>query len=518
MGKKLTDKQVAQEWELFLENIRKGSPVDMNETRKEKKERMAWLEKKGNEEEWFKYYFSQASFADAADFQKESSLRFIYTPRLYQRRAWARGLAKSTRRMFEILYMKFVLKWKVVMLMVSKTESNAIRLLAPYRGHLEANARLIYDYGRQTRPGKKWSEEEFITADQCSFRAVGAEQNPRGARLDELRVNIVGFDDVDDDEVCRNIDRLDARWDWIQKAVMPTVEISRDYRYFFDNNIIAEDSIAVRAAQYANDKELVNIRDENGNSTWPEKNSEEDIDEQLEKYSYEAIQTEFYNNPMSAGKTFPDIKYGKCPNMKLLQFAVQYSDPATSNNDKPSVKSKAQNSTKANILMGYLNGTYYIYKAWVDNMTNAQFVDTMYWGREYVNGRCLLFTYVENNSLQDPFFQQVLLPLIYTKGKEYGGVLSVTPDDRKKPEKWFRIEGTLEPLNRQGKLVFNEEEKDDPHMKRLVAQFKNAKATSKTLDGPDATQGGVQIINEKINMAMGGMGTAAQSRSSGKHI
>ena len=83
-------------------------------------------------------------------------------------------------------------------------------------------------------------------------------------------------------------------------------------------------------------------------------------------------------------------------------------------------------------------------------------------------------------------------------------MLGVTGDDRNKPDKYFRIEGTLEPLNRMGLLILNEEEKDDKHMKMLVHQFKKVSPNSRIMDGPDAVEGGVHIIKQKISIAAAG--------------
>lgn len=494
-----SNKQAMDEWEEFLLNISNSTTIDLNETEQQKKKRIAWLEKEGNEEEWFKYYFPKFCFCEPADFQKKSTKRVLKSHRLYQRRAWARGLAKSTRRMMEVFYKIFVQKFRANLLLISKSEGNAIRLLSPYRANLEANNRLINDYGTQVRPGK-WTEDEFITKKKCSFRAVGLQQNPRGAKLDELRVNVLIFDDADDDEVCRNPERLEQGWLWIEQTAIPTVDISADYFIFFDNNIIAEDSFAVRAAAFADDVELINIRDENNKSTWPQKNSEADIDDILSKISYESSQKEYFNNPLSQGKTFKEMIWGKCPPVKSLQFIISYGDPATSNKDKPSIKSKAQNSCKVVVLLGYDNLKFYVYKCFVDNTTNSNFIDWLYAIRDTVNSNTQLYSYLENNTLQDPFYQQVLLPLIHQKGKENKSVLEIIPDDRVKPEKWFRIEGTLEPLNRLDLLILNEDEKKNPHMQRLEAQFKSAKSTSKELGGPDAVEGAVFKIKEKISL------------------
>lgn len=495
-----SNKQALNEWEDFLQSIRNSTPVDLNETEEQKAKRIKKLE--ADPEAWFVYYFPKYCFCKPADFHRRSTRKVLKAKRLYQARRWARGLSKSTRRMFEVLYKKFAQNFRVNALLISKSESNATRLLAPYRANLEANQRLINDYGEQVKVGK-WTEEEFITRDGCSFRAVGAEQNPRGAKMEEMRVNMAIFDDVDDDEVCRNPERVQQRWEWIEQAVIPTVDISRDYFIFFDNNIIAEDSMAVRAAQYADDVETVNIR-ENGVSVWPEKNSEPDIDYMLSKISHESGQKEYFNEPMTQGKTFKEMTWGKCPPLKSMQFVVSYADPATSNKDKPSIKSKAQNSCKVVALVGYANLKYYVYKCFVDNTTNSNFIDWLYAISDYVATATQLYSFLENNTLQDPFYEQVLLPLIFQKGKEKNGVLGITPDDTIKPEKWFRIEGDLEPLVRLGLLVLNENEKSDPHMIRLEAQFKAAKATSKELGGPDAVQGAVHIIKNKLAVESAG--------------
>jgi hypothetical protein len=501
-----SNKQAIQEWEEFLDNIRNSTPVDLNETIEQKAVRIKKLE--ADPEAWFKYYFPKYSFSEPAEFHKKSTRKVLKAHRLYQRRAWARGLAKSTRRMFEMFYKKFAQKFKVNMLLISKSETNAMRLLSPYRANLEANQRLINDYGTQGKTGK-WKEEEFITLDGSSFRAVGAEQNPRGAKLEEMRINVVVFDDVDDDEVCRNPERTEQRWLWIEQAVIPTVDISKDYFIFFDNNIIAEDSMAVRAEKFADDVELVNIRDEFGHSVW-DKNSEADIDYMLSKVSWESGQKEYFNNPVSQGKTFKEMIYGKCPPMKDLPFIIAYADPATSNKDKPTVKSKAFNSCKAVVVVGYVNLKFYVYKVFVDNTSNSNFIDWLYAAKDYIGERSQAYFIIENNTLQDPFYQQVFLPMIFQKGNERKGkdVLPITPDDRDKPDKWFRIEGTLEPKNRLGQLILNEDEKNNPHMQRLEAQFKSAKPTSKELGGPDAIEGAVKIIENKAAMMSAGAAKA----------
>jgi len=191
------------------------------------------------------------------------------------------------------------------------------------------------------------------------------------------------------------------------------------------------------------------------------------------------------------------MTYGKCPPLKDLSFVVIYADPSPSNRDRPGIKAKLQNSCKAVVTVGYHDNKYYVYKAFVDNTTNANFIDWLYATRLQVPSNTQPYFFIENNTLQNPFYEQVLLPLIYKKGAEPGQtILSITPDDRAKPDKYFRIEGNLEPLNRMGLLILNEAEKENPHMKRLEAQFKSVSTNSKTMDGPDAVEGAVYIIQK----------------------
>lgn len=498
MNWKLNDKQAVDYWEDFRHQVFNTTTVDLNETEEQKAIRIKELEKKGNEEQWFKYYFPKFYSSEPAAFHINSSIKFIYTPRIRQARQWARGLAKSTRRMMEVFYLMFVQKYPTNLLLCSRTYDNAERLLMPYMINLESNQRILNDYGLQEKPGR-WQQGEFVTRSNASFRAIGRGQNPSGARLEELRITVIIYDDIDDQDALRNEEITENDWSWMERNVGPTVDISKDYRIVCDNNIKGEDSLAIRFANLATDVSRIDLEDEEGNSTWPEKNSQKDIQDIKDGTSYEAYEAEYKNNVMSQGKTFKEIKWGKCPPLKSLQFALAYSDPATSNKDKPTIKSKAKNSCKVTVLLGYQDMKYYVYKCFVEHTSNSNYIDGLYAIRDYVAGKTNFFCYIENNTLQDPFYQQVLLRLIFEKAqKDKVQVLGITPDEEPKGDKWFRIEANLEPLVRLGLLIFNIDEKDDPHMKRLEKQFTSAKPTSRELGGPDAVEGGKRIIDKKI--------------------
>lgn len=113
--------------------------------------------------------------------------------------------------------------------------------------------------------------------------------------------------------------------------------------------------------------------------------------------------------------------------------------------------------------------------------------------------RCPVYYLNENNALQDPFWEQVLQPL-FVKHSEKRGLMPIAPDTRAKMDKYARIEGALEPLNRQGRLVFNLEEAGNPNMQRLEEQFKLiAPRLPAPADGPDCIEGAVWQINNKLS-------------------
>lgn len=500
----LNNKAAQINWEQFRESVRKDTPVDLTETPELKKKRIAALE--ANPQKWKQYYFPKYFKYNSPKFHINASKRllkqFQKNKHWYETRHWARGLSKSTTLMFDVLFLVLTGKLKNIIL-TSSTYDAAEGFLNKYMVQLDSNQRINNDYGKQMLPGS-WTMGNFATRNGVKFMALGAGQSPRGNGNEEIRPDCIIVDDFDTDEECRNIDIINKKWDWFEKALFFTVDTSEPYLIVWLGNIIAEDCCVFRAGLLADHSETINIRDDFGNSIWPEKNSEADIDYQLSKVSYEAGQQELYNNPIRQGQTFKEITYGKCPDLKQLDFALVYADPSPSNKDKPTIKSKAQNSCKAVVVLGYSNLKFYVYKCFVDVTTNNNFIDWLYAANNYVSNTTQLFSYIENNTLQNPFYEQVLLPLIFQKSKDYKSPLYITPDATDKPDKWFRIEGTLEPLVRLGLLVFNIDEKDDPHMKRLESQFKTASPNSRALDGPDAVQGGVKIIQTKLSIAASG--------------
>jgi hypothetical protein len=498
-----TDKQLLNEWDAYREALKASTAVDAFEKPADRKRRMKDLE--AGFEAWVKYYFPAYAYAEPAPFHKEASRRVLNNPEWYECRAWARELAKDTRTMFETLYLILTGK-KFNVLLVSSTQDNAERLLEPYRAQLDSNPRIINDYGRQQVAGKKWTNVEFHTKGGVSFRALGAGNNPRGTRNEFKRPDVIIISDLDTDQDCRNPEIIKERWKWVEGALIGTRSTSTPMLIVWLNNIIAEYCCMSLAMMMSDHNDVVNIRDGNGCSTWPAKNTEEMIDRVLSKVSYATCQREYYNNPQGVeGEIFEQVNWGKVPPLKNMDMLVTYADPA------PSDRARKSNSAKSVWLVGKKDIFYYVVYGFQDEppkykITNDRFVGWFYDIREWAtrNGAKLISYFIENNSLQDPYYQQIFKPFFRKKGAEVGSVIPISGDNRDKPDKIARISDNLEPVNRMGLLILNEDFRDNPHFKRLERQFLGLTYSGKCdPSGPDCIEGAKWILDGRTRKCQG---------------
>lgn len=488
---KAKEKIAVSGWQDFYAAMIRETPVEELSVVELAKKR-AYLESRPVE--WIKYFYTEFASAEFAPFQLKAIKRILAHDEWYEVLSWSRELAKSTITMFVVSFLVLTGR-KHNVILCSNSMDNAVRLLDPYRMHLEQNPRIRQFYGTQQTFGA-WTDKEFTLKGGASFRAIGAGQSPRGSRSGAIRPDVLLVDDMDTDEDCMNPDIIAKRWDWWEKALYPTRSISRPTLIVFCGNIIAKDCCVSRAGAMADNWDVVNIRDGEGRSTWPQKNTEADIDRTLSKISTRTAQGEYFNNPLSEGEVFKAMTYGKIPPLSKFKFLVEYGDPAPGEG-----KSKGA-CTKAVVLMGKLKEKIYIILPFVDHALNAEFIDWYVQCDKYVGGKVPVYRYMENNKLQDPFFQQVFKPMLARVRRQQKIDLYIRGDEEKKTDKFSRIESNLEPLNREGNLILNEELRDNPHMKRLEEQFLLCTARLKfSVDGPDCVEGGYRIIRNKLNSA-----------------
>lgn len=432
-------------------------------------------------------YFSHLCSSPSAPFHIKAANDILKNPRFRGIFEWARGLAKSTHISLIIpLWLMLAHNEKLCLIITSKSEEMADRLLAEIQGELTTNELLRQDYPELVQIAT-CSEGVLTTTAGTLLYSCGRGQSPRGVKLKGLRPNYIVIDDIDDDELCRNDKRVRDVYRWCNEALFGTMAVGRG-RFICVGNRIGKISVLGLLADnptYKHSK--VNILNNRGESSWAENYTLEEIENLRLSQGERSFQREYMNNPITEGTIFTNesIRYGAMlPFIKYKQL-ICYTDP--------SWKSSATSDYKATVLVGKTKeGYYHLLKVFAAQTSVTDMIQWLYNIQAYVDGKVPVFYYMEANMLQ-----QIIVDQIHQYGKEHGDIIPVRGDHRKKPDKFARIEA-LEPLFSQGMVIFNEKEKDSPGMRVLVEQMLSFERGSRIHDdAPDALEGGIWLLNRK---------------------
>lgn len=401
---------------------------------------------------------------------------------------WARGHAKSTHISLMIPIWLMIQETRTihVMVLVSKSEDSAERLLSDLQCELQFNTLLKQDFSIEIDEGN-WTTGEFKTKDGMLFIAIGRGQSPRGIKNRGQRPDYIVIDDIDDDDMVRNPARVSLAFDWCLSALLGAMDMGRG-RFVLVGNRIAKDSILSRFAERPETHHtIVNAIDYSGQPSWTEKYSREEILELRTYMGERRFQKEYMNNPINEGTVFhrKHIRYGKMLSLKEYRSLICYTDP--------SFKASTTNDFKATMLVGKTKtGQYHVLKAFAEQTNVSNMVAWHYEIDGYVAGRVPVMYYMESNFIQD-----LMLDEFKKVGDALGHQIPIRGDARKKPDKFSRIEA-MQPLFERGLIILNEKEKDAPGMRQLEEQLlmfeKGAKAHD---DAPDALEGAVFLLNQR---------------------
>ncbi len=462
------------------------------------------IEKARNNYAFFvKTYFPHLAKSDCGKFQTDAAKYLKNNPRARAVFEWARGHAKSSHLSLMIpLWLKIQgdaaynaagndkTGEPLIMVLVSKSNDAAKRLLSDIQAELEANELYIHDFGKQKTNGL-WTDGEFVTEDGSMFVALGRGQSPRGIKKKGIRVNYISIDDIDDDEMVRNPRRVDETVKWCMSALLGTMAMGRG-RFVLVGNRIGQKSVLSEIAERPHFYHtVVNALDKKGEPTWKENYTKAEIQSLREEMGELLFQKEYMNNPVIEGAVFEKkyIKYGKILKIKDYRAVVCYTDP--------SFKDTSKNDYKATMLVGLTKeGEYHIIKAFADQTKVSNMVEWHYDIQALIGeGSCRY--YMEANFIQDS-----LLDEFKEEGEKRGLQIPVLGDRRKKPDKFARIEA-LQPLFERGLITFNEKEKESQGMQVLVNQLLGFQRGSRINDdAPDALEGAIWILSNverKIN-------------------
>lgn len=489
MAKQKISKELLSRWQDRIAWVRTAS-FSKEESREQKEARKARARKDYNY--FVTEYYPHIARSGNARFHTLAAnmmLKYAFIRALFK---WFRGCAKSTHfTVFIPMWLKIQEPRQInVMVLVSKSQDAAIGLLSDLQAELQYNERYIADFGVQVKSGD-WTEGKFRTADGCMFVALGRGQSPRGLKDRSKRPDYIVIDDIDDDEIINNSKRIGKIFDWCLTALFGTMEGGRG-RFIMVGNKIGKDSVLARFEALEDIKiTQVNILDKDGQSSWPENYSLQEINSMRTFMGERRFQKEYMNNPINEGTVFLDkhIRYGKMLDFKFYKQLICYTDP--------SFKDSSTSDYKATMLIGKApNGEYHLLKAYADQTSASMMVQWHYDINDYVAGRVPVMYYMESNFLQD-----LILEEFRRVGHEVAFHIPIRGDARKKPDKFSRIEA-MQPLFERGLVIFNEREKESHGMKKLVEQLLMFERGSRINDdAPDALEGGIFLLNKRTQTA-----------------
>lgn len=481
----ITRTEQYKKWQREHERIQHGCKVS-NETKEQQDRR---IERARRDYTFFvSTYFPDIARSPCGRFQTEAAMHILANPNARAVFEWARGHAKSTHMgVFIPLWLKIQPQRQFhTMVLVSKSETSADKLLSDLQCELAYNELYIRDFGHQIKAGN-WAEGAFITTDGCFFTAIGRGQSPRGLKNKGRRPDYIVIDDIDDDELVRNPRRVSQATEWVLSALFGTMEAGRG-RFILIGNRIAKDSILTRiAARPGVHHTVVNIIGRNGSPSWKENYTPAEIAGMRAMMGERNFQKEYMNNPITEGAVFQQrhIRYGKMLPLRAYRQIVCYTDP--------SFKNSATADYKATALVGITSdGHFHVLRMFAGQVSVTDMIAWHYNIMDYVDGRAPVLYYMEANFMQD-----LMLDEFARVGNAVGRHVPVIGDKRAKGDKFARIEA-MQPLFERGLIILNEKERESPGMAVLEEQLLMFERGSKTHDdAPDALESAVWMLQQR---------------------
>lgn len=498
--RELKEKRI--QWLEHCRKIQEASTVDPREALAIK---LARISRAKREYAYFvETYFPHYASSKCGHFQLRTARRVKADPNIFAILEWPREHAKSVHADVLIPLWLMINDELTGMILVGKNEGDACGLLSDVQAELQYNQLFINDFGSQVTNGS-WEDGDFITASGIEFIAVGRGQSPRGIRNREKRPNYCVVDDIDDDEIVQNPDRVQKTVDWILGSLYGALAIKQS-RFVMVGNRIHKKSILAhivgdidettpkrKGIFHSKVKALVN-----GMPVWKERYTLEELQRKFDRMGYYLTQREYFHNPVTKGKIFKQewIVWGRVPKLHEFDSIVAYLDP--------SYKASTSNDYKACRVWGAKEHRRYLLKSFVRQCTITEVVKWMYDYHEATRDRCVINWYMEQVFLQDMFFDD-----FEAEAKLRNYYLPITGDTRKKPDKFVRVQA-LAPLYERGTIIYDERERSNHDTQTGLDQVLGfEKGSNVNDDAPDADEGALFILQKvgRVNTTEVRMGT-----------
>jgi phage terminase large subunit-like protein len=477
-------------WKEHCRNVQSATIVTRHDTEDERNKYISQIKKDYASfvQEIFPHYVTDP----CAEFHIREANRVKSDKNFFGVWEWPREHAKSVHADIMLPIWLWINKELTGMILVGKNETDANNLLGDIQAEFEYNQRIIHYFGEQKKIGS-WEDGEFEIADGILFKAYGRGQSPRGIRNREKRPNYCVVDDIDDDEIVLNQDRVEKVVDWLLGSVYGALDL-RASRFLVVGNRIHQKSILAhivgdiepdkpkRQGLYHSKIFATLDGTFTGEPTW-KKFTKEQLQLRFQRIGYFLAQREYFHNPIIKGKVFkPEwIHWGRIPSLSSMDDIVAYFDP--------SYKSKTSNDYKAIKVWGRKGINLYHIDAFCKQTTITEAVKWLFDFNDSLPIDVICDYYMEEVFLQDMFYEDFA-----AEAKLRGYYLPIRGDKRQKPDKYTRIQ-SIAPLWERGLVTYDIRKKKNTHMLTGIDMTLGfQKGASIYDDGPDADEGAIWIL------------------------
>lgn len=187
----------------------------------------------------------------------------------------------------------------------------------------------------------KWGEEEIETKTQIRIMARGAEQQIRGLKYRNNRINLLLIDDLENEELVASPERRSKLWRWFLASATPA--LSRDGRVIMVGTIIHYDSVLAKVLRDKTfTRRIWRAKNDDGTMLWADNMNEAQWEAKKEEYrangEIDLFFSEYQNDPVAVeGAVFSkdDFRYFE-PSEELASHCTRFLlvDPAISEDRK----------------------------------------------------------------------------------------------------------------------------------------------------------------------------------------
>ncbi|MCW5830153.1 MAG: hypothetical protein KIT79_12660 [Deltaproteobacteria bacterium] len=247
-----------------------------------------------------------------------------------------RGFGKSTVTSFGMPIWKMLCAGYRFGFVQSITEDLASNFVTAVRDEFEANERLLCDYGPQWTEGA-WTQTDFTIRSGARLMALGLSQPIRGLVTRGQRPDFGVFDDLEDEELARNPDRVNALLTDMMAKVIPALS-PKGWTLTWVGTLVSKTAALSRLVKgdsefsHAWECRIWRSRDERGESIAPLIKSTAFLDAELARLGSRLYAQEYDGEPNEDGMMFrpswetsyPDALIGRWDGFRL----AAHSDPA----------------------------------------------------------------------------------------------------------------------------------------------------------------------------------------------